>query len=43
LMNNFSIVETMRRTGHKKLSTMEKYIVQRELRGRGLTEMFNKK
>lgn len=43
LMNNFSIVETMRRTGHKKLSTMEKYIVQRELRGRGLTEMFNNK
>ena len=43
LMNNFSIVETMRRTGHKKLSTMEKYIVQRELRGRSLTTMFNKK
>ncbi len=43
LMNNFSIVETMRRTGHKKLSTMEKYIVQRELNGRGLSEMFTKK
>jgi integrase len=43
LMNNFSIVETMERTGHKKLHTLEKYIVQRERRGRRLTTMFNKK
>ena len=43
LMDNFSIVETMLRTGHKKLHTLEKYIVQRERRGRSLTTMFNNK